>query len=113
MPENLGSLQTPEGNDIAKIYQIVNGELSMSDQQLAIQSHEFNKLYDQTDAMQIKDKVLVIPTIHNNREIWCAVCPAAAQVALIWKTHSLAHSGPRQTLVCIRLQWYWPGMTHI
>jgi len=38
-------------------------------------------------------------------------CPRALWWELIWDTYEQAHSGVSRVIRCLRLRWYWPGMT--
>jgi transposase InsO family protein len=111
--EDLVKLQRQQGSDMAKLYDLVTEQKQMSEQSLAVQSREFAALHRQIDIIKVRDDgVMIIRTFHKGQERWCALCPPAARQTVIWSTHVLAHSGSSRTTARIRLQWYWPGMTH-
>ena len=64
------------------------------------------------DSLRIRaDGVLEARVAPQNKPRWCAICPPSFRSSVIWRTHTLVHSGVARTTSLLQLTWYWPGMT--
>jgi len=75
---------------------------------------EFQLLCCHWDSLKVSPDGLLMMTLaadNRQQEKDRIICPRALRRELIWDTHKQAHAGASWVIRCLRLRWYWPGMT--
>jgi len=99
---------------VANIFRAKKEGRRPSEKQLWQRDVEFQLLCCRWDALKVSpDGLLMITLAADNRqqERDRVVCPRTLRWEMIWDTHKQAHSGVSRVIRCLRLRWYWPGMT--
>ena len=111
-PADLKKLQTEGDNPTSMMYQAIQNDEPLTEEQLSLGSRELRQLQQRRHALRIgASGLLEIRVCPQNKPRWCIVCPTALRVTNIWQAHNMAHSGISRTLSRLQLAWYWPGMT--
>ena len=117
LTHNTGQLRDLQANGpgvVTEMYQAKQSGRKPTENEVQLKDAEFKHLWNRWEALSIDpDGLLEISLAGDTRNgsRKRVICPVSLRREVIWDTHRQAHAGANRVLRCLRMRWYWPGMT--
>ena len=96
---------------VAVMYKALQDRIEVMAEQLESGSAKLRRLHRMRDSLRLRpDGVLETRVAPHGKPRWCAVCPPALRIHIVWTTQAVDHSSVARTISRLQMTWHWPGM---